>query len=583
MKTQLLLFICIFISFGSKAQLYQKNYQSPQKHFKNANLANINDGSNDIVIASNLLDPASNEFEPVLKRVDETGAVVWSKNYENTSLQGIRVFDIENYFDWILMTGAANVGGINRVFIAKIEAFSGNVLEINYYDVAGPTFNATGLKIISTSSDATGSGAADNGFLVAGYFSNCTNLDPNCTLNAGFVLRTDTNLNTIWSRELESIVQGSTLDYDFINGVVETSDGFVLTGSVTGENSNGQPQQGVLAHKIDFEGDFLWDSSYIRGNSNDVSVDGIYDPNTDDIYLLCNYSNFHHFGVTVLDNSNGNIDANSSWYVNEIDFELDFYGFSLLRSIASTNNLVVKGYRREYFNPNTSTVDQTNTILFEFEKSTGNQVGNAFQHLMEFNEMPGDDYNFWDFQMPLIYYPDIAILSNTSSGDFYHLVGYRQGSAADGSLANIELIKMDSQNENSCDNLITDFTTNPLGTVTAITDVSSGQVTITPSASSLVDDSISVDSDSCDPTVSSESFDKKSIKVYPNPTQGQIYIESDHLANIKIYTITGKLVKEFNSYNNSTGLNFEDLQSGIYFMYLETNDHSRHSFKIIKK
>ncbi len=583
MKTKLLLMICILISSVCNAQLFQKNYEGPQKHFKNANLANINDGSDDLIIASNLFDSSTNDFEVALQRVDENGDVIWSKTYENTSLQGARVFDIENYFDWVLMTGAVNVAGINQVFIAKIEAFTGNVLDVKYYEIVNSNFHSTGLKIKETNSDADGNGSPDPGFVVVGFFGDCPDPDASCSDNLGFVLRTDTNLNNLWAIELDSFIPGSALDYDFINGIVETNDGFILTGSVSAENANGITQQGVLAHKIDFEGNFEWDSSYIRGNSNDLSVDGIYDPNTDEVFLLCNYSFFHHFGLTSIDNSNGNINTASSWIYNEIDFELDHYGFSLLRSITNANNLVVQGYRREYFDPNTNTINDTNVILFEFDKTTGNQVGDAYQYLIDFNEIPGDVYNFWNGQMPLAYYPDMSILSATSNGDFYHSIGYREGSASSGSLANIELIKLDNQFENSCDNLSTDFTTNALGNITSVTSVSSGNVPVTSVSSSLVDTVFSIDEDTCNPTASTEEFEVQQIKVYPNPSQGQIFIESEPIANIKIHSISGKLMKEFNSYNHSSGISIDDLPTGIYFMSLQTNGNRVYSIKIIKK
>lgn len=583
MKTQLLCMVCILIGSVGNAQLFQKNYEGPQKHFKNANLANINDGSDDLIIASNLFDSSTNVFEVALQRVDENGDVVWSKTYENTSLQGARVFDVENYFDWVLMTGAVNVAGTNQVFIAKIEAFTGNVLDMEYYEIDNSSYHSTGLKIKETNSDADGNGSPNPGFVVVGFFGDCPDPNPSCTENLGFVLRTDTNLNDLWSIELSSIIPGSTLDLDFINGVVETNNGFVLTGSVTAENANGITQQGVLAHKIDFGGNFEWDSSYVRGNSNDLSVDGVYDPNTDEVFLLCNYSFFHHFGITSLDNSNGTINTGSSWIYNEVDFELDYYGFSLLRSISNSNNLVVQGYRRDYFDPNTSNFNETNVISFEFDKSTGNQVGNAYQYLIDFNEIPGDAYNFWAGQMPFVYYPDMSILSVTNNGDFYHTIGYREGDSSGGSLANIELIKLDDQFENSCDDVIKEFTTNTLGNITSITSVSSGNVPITKVASNFNDTVISVGVNTCDPTASTEDFEQQQIKVFPNPSQGQIYIESDNIANIKIYSITGKLVKQFNSYNQSNGISIEHLPSGVYFMSMQTNENNVHSIKIIKK
>lgn len=581
MKTKLLFIACLLTTITASSQLLQKNFGTPQKHFINANLAPVDDGSNDIIIASNLFDTNATVSEPTLKRVDENGAVVWIKTYENTALQNARLFDVENYLDLIFVTGSIDVTGTKRVFVAKIEALSGNVLDAKYYDIVSSNFNSRGLKILATNSDSNNDGVADPGFVITGFFSSCFTVDLSCSLNAGFVLRTDLNLNLLWSRELESIIPGgSSQDYDFINGIVETNDGFLLTGSVTGQDTS--IQQAVLAHKFDFEGNFIWDSSYIFGNSRDVSVDAYYDPGTNEVYMLSNYSNSHHFGVTVLDNTTGVINLSKSWYVNESNFELDFYGFKLLESDANSNNLIVMGYRRDYLNG--SSIDQTNVIVYEFDKATGNQVGLSYQYLLPFQEPMGDEYNFWNAQMPLMYYPDMAMNYTSNAGvPSYYAVGYREVDPAAGGFTNIELFRIDTLNRNVCDNLILNFTTNPLGTVTPLTTVSSGNTPVTSPTLALSFLVPNYTEGSCDPTMSIESNQSLNIKMYPNPASESVFISTHDVARIQIYDVTGKLLLESNTYSPQEGIYVGDFKNGMYLVTVQTQNNAVQTMKLIKK
>lgn len=577
MKLKLFFISFLLFSVVANSQLLQKNLEFSQAHLINANLAQIEDGTNDVVIASNLLSTASPE--PVLKRLQDDGTVVWAKTYDDPTLLNARIFDITNYFDLIFMTGSVDVGGTTKIFVAKIEAATGDLLDDRYYDIVNANFNSTGLKVIVSDSDATGDGNTNPGLLITGFFGNCLNADPSCNLNIGFALRTNLNLDQIWVTEVDSSVSGS-LDYDFVNGAVETSDGFVLTGSATGQG-NTSIQAGVLAHKIDFEGTQVWDSSYIFGNSRDVSVDAYYDSSTDEIFMLSNYSNQHSFGVTVLDNANGAINASKSWYANEDNFELDFYGFSLRESLASANNLIIYGYRRSYFDG--TNTNQTNIIVHEFEKSNGNQVGTSYQYLTPYQEPTGDPYNLWDSQLPLIYYPDIALYDTSVTSPIHYAVGYRNGDPSTGGFSNIEFMNVDALKINACDNMSLDFTTNALGTVNTITNVSSAVVSIVEGAMAISGTAITLLEDSCSNPLSLESQKQFNIKLYPNPASDYVFLSEDvNIRKIRIMDITGKKVFETNSYLKDEGIFVGNLNKGIYFISVETLDNVSGNLKLIK-
>lgn len=581
-KTFFLLVVCVI--YTAKSQQAQKNYEASQRHLINANITSVNDGSNDIVIASNQFTPATPVSEPVLKRVESDGSLVWSQTYDNTTLANARFFDIANYFDLIFATGSIDVNGVKKVFIARIEALNGNLLNAKYYDVISPSFNSRGFKIISTESDATGDSNPNPGVLVTGFFSNCYNFDTTCNLNIGFALRTNLNLDFIWSAEIDSPITGGQ-DYDFVNGAVETNDGFLLTGSANHLDTS-LNKQAVLAHKLDFEGNFVWDNSYFFGNSRDLSVDAYYDDTSNEVYLLSNYSAFHHFGVTVIDNTSGAIDFTKTWYVNEVNFELDFYGFSIVESLSSANNLLIYGYRRNYFNG--TTFDQTNVIVHEFDKASGNQIGSSYQYLLPFQETPGDEFSFWNSptfpQQPSVYYPDMAINDIDPTIIAQYAVGYRNGDPAVGGFDNIEFFKIEAPKTNVCNNITIDYTTNAINSVTPTSaTVTSAIVTSTENTLSFNPVNLSLVEDSCDPTVSVNESSKVKSVVYPNPTSSYVYINNNDINSISIFDINGRKLFETTTYDKNQGIYLGGLNSGIYFIKIQSDNTNIENIKIIKK
>lgn len=577
MKAKLFLLVSLFITLAASSQL-QKNVGVNQKNFHNVNAEPISIGAaNDVISASNLFDASMGGEELTLKRIDATGAIVWMETYANTAIGRARVFDITTHLDLIYVAGSIEDAGINRSFIAVVDGINGNLLNAEIFDVVSPSFHSTPLKIIYTESDATGNATPDPGLAVVGFFSSCPPINTSCTLNAGFVLRTDLSLNILWSLELESIVTSS-LDYDFINGITETSDGYLLTGSVTGETAApGVFQQGVLAHKIDFLGVNQWDSSYLFGNSNDVSVDAYYDNGTDEIYMLTNYSASHHFGITALDNASGAILPTKSWSASSAF--LDYYGFKLMRSGSSANNLLIQGYNRD--NTVTGTMDQTNPFVYEFDMATGNQVGDSYQYLLPHTEPVGDVFNFWNGQMPLIYYPDMGFLYiDTAGNTSYALGGYRTDATG---FSNIELFATPLNKVNQCTQENLTFTVNALPALTSITTVSSGNTPVTAIPLVLNNTSVTFTEDSCDPALSVGSNEYDAIKLYPNPASERIYISGQTIQSVQVVDVRGSIVLEKTSYNPAGGLYVGDLRGGIYFVNVEGENNMIHTFKIVKK
>jgi hypothetical protein len=426
------------------AQIFQKNFQIPNHYFHTVFTGQLNNPTKDLVVMGSLYDNSfSNPEIQMIKISKLTGNIIGQQVYYDPTftIQAPRVFDFVTYdangMEIIAMTGSVTVSNRNYAFIAKISE-DGNFMEGVYYDNLLPDAeHSQGLHIIRS----------QGGFVVAGF----SNMDYNSSTNDstwGFVLKTDDALSPVWCKKVWTNLSGATQDYDMVNNILETDYGYFVTGSVTSLSPN--TQQAVLCLQMDFSGNYLWSQSYVLGNSRDVSVDAYYDQPEDEIFVLCNYSITDCFGVTVLNAYSGTIDFAKSWMAYNWN-DLDIYAFSIFASARDeVNNLVISGYKREgqVLDQNGVLVyGQTIPFVYEFEKSTGDQVDSAFYYHVAYQQPPFNDYfDFWNAQMPLIYYPDMS-LKFSSSTNYFH-VAYRTDSAND--LTNIEMIKTDPWHFNPC-------------------------------------------------------------------------------------------------------------------------------------
>lgn len=77
----------------------------------------------------------------------------------------------------------------------------------------------------------------------------------------------------------------------------------------------------------------------------------------------------------------------------------------------------------------------------------------------------------------------------------------------------------------------------------------------------------------------------ENIKVFPNPTQGILYVEHDLISNVKyqLYDQTGKIVVEkvdtdsFHTYF----LSMDHLNPGLYYLHIISEEGQKHIEKII--
>jgi len=590
MKRQLLFLFIGIISITNYAQTFQEDLAVPGRHFTELNTIELQDGTNDYIVAGSLWDESLGTSILSLTRInDANGSILWNKTYDNANLIHFRAFDIVrfpgvNKQEKIALTGSVYdpSNGFSETIIALFDATTGSFNDAMSYDISNNNLiNSQGLHIIYTEKEHNGE--PTSGFVVGGFAAG--DLASNVANNQiGFVLRVDLNLNQLW---LDLVESGAAPNYDFdvVNHVLETADGYFLTGGKTVPTSSSNAQQAVLALKVDGNGVRLWEQSYIYGNSYDNGVDTYYDRATDEIYLLTNYSITHSFGITVYDNSTGRINYSKSWV--SIGPFANINGFKLSET-EDVNTLVINGYVRDY-NMNIenangvliSTSVQATPFVYSFDKNTGNQVSSYIYHV-PFNYPSGfnDFFKFFNWQFPVAYYPDMALYSSETYKHFS--IGYRNRNS---NFSNIEMIKTTLNLRNDCENETLNFTHNPIS-------VAIDQDNVIPYSSNeqhsfeLTTNMQDYIMDSCDPnfTASIDDDIMDSLTIYPNPVKDMLYISlpNNEIEQYELYDILGKIVSKQKAEDLNT-ISVSSLKSGIYFIKIIAKNGKIMTSKFVKK
>ncbi|HTO36212.1 MAG TPA: T9SS type A sorting domain-containing protein, partial [Flavobacterium sp.] len=85
-------------------------------------------------------------------------------------------------------------------------------------------------------------------------------------------------------------------------------------------------------------------------------------------------------------------------------------------------------------------------------------------------------------------------------------------------------------------------------------------------------------------TLHVDDLDKNTIKVYPNPFNDIVHIESDVLIKkVNVFDIIGKHINTIeNAHNGIKSINLESLSDGVYFLQVEEDSGIKQIFKIVK-
>ncbi|NMH26345.1 T9SS type A sorting domain-containing protein [Flavobacterium solisilvae] len=83
--------------------------------------------------------------------------------------------------------------------------------------------------------------------------------------------------------------------------------------------------------------------------------------------------------------------------------------------------------------------------------------------------------------------------------------------------------------------------------------------------------------------LSSPSFDKSALKVYPNPTRNILYVNyNQEISNVEVYNLVGQRVANITPNANEGQIDMSNLASGAYFVKVTSNNATR-TVKVIKE
>ncbi|MGO2401767.1 T9SS type A sorting domain-containing protein [Mesonia sp.] len=83
-------------------------------------------------------------------------------------------------------------------------------------------------------------------------------------------------------------------------------------------------------------------------------------------------------------------------------------------------------------------------------------------------------------------------------------------------------------------------------------------------------------------TLATENFDDIQISIYPNPSNGSIFVSQLDNYTMNVFDLTGKQVFTKNNLNANEEVNLSSLETGIYFVKVESNDKQK-TIKLILK
>lgn len=83
--------------------------------------------------------------------------------------------------------------------------------------------------------------------------------------------------------------------------------------------------------------------------------------------------------------------------------------------------------------------------------------------------------------------------------------------------------------------------------------------------------------------LSTDSFDTKKLKFYPNPTNAILNLEySQAISSVKVYNLVGQQVLVANPNASSVKVDLSNLNSGTYFVNIASENNSK-TIKVIKR
>lgn len=513
MRDKILIAIMTFFSLTVAAQQHFTETYSLNNRSIGYSIIKVDNGY--VIAGSSYIDNLKKKDIIVLK-VANDGSVRWFKTiggYNDEEAYEIKEtsdkgFVLTGYSKSYAVTGTDSF----NVYLAKLDS-SGSVQWSKCY---GGNSTDIGYSVYQTH---------DAGFIITGYTKSFSSSMENV-----YVFKTNASGNLLWSKSIGS--SGT----DIGRSVIETSDhNFIIAGYTDGFNSQGNV---VYVLKLDSVGNLRWSKKYDFSYSNTKL----------------------HFGFSVIESIDhkyiiaGGVGLNS--FIGD-------GGALLLKTDTAGNKLwahrypLNSGYNKAY------SVKQTpdgGYIMAGF-------MAVSTPALIKVNSNGIEEWN-WLYAIPGSGNGFGYSATYTDSGGFI-MTGYFKV-ASDTVIA---LVKTDSsglgcQNSNSyystgdnpsCSVGVVSSTIIPGGISIDINSISENSVTYSVNQVCIV---YNVD----------EIATQNDIIIYPNPAHDVIEIVLYKKSVVRIFNITGQLLKQINIDQKNASIDISGLSSGIYFLKVETSE-----------
>ncbi len=388
-------------------QAFQTTIANPNFDYNHYSIETLPSAGGGYICAGTLFGAGNNDIH--VFKVNTMGNMVWERIIDLSPDD--RALDVViDPYGAIVITGYTSpqiVPNDAELYIAKLGP-SGNVLADS--KLAG--FQASvGTNVIYSS--------LTNTYVVGGFYGEPLTGYP---LIGNEALVAEFDISTLGLNGHVEIMGGID-QHSAINDIVETSNGYFVTGSV---GLPGSEEQGVLAVTLNTSLAITGDVSFESTNHQHVGVSLVYYAADDIIYLMSNNSIIHNPQVTaIVDVANAPVIADH--YALVLDPSLgtkNAAGFELKLAPWNANRLVACGYFKEY--PDMFGVNHTTPWITEFDRVTGAMV-NCFvwpTSAQNFHATGGGVLSTFEGEHPYIYNQEI--LTERLDGQGFVFVGPRR-------------------------------------------------------------------------------------------------------------------------------------------------------------
>ncbi|MNH85355.1 hypothetical protein D3C87_456940 [compost metagenome] len=182
-------------------------------------------------------------WDPILLKLSGSGTVIWQKTQSKPTEDSVTLVKHTEDGGFVLLGEASSASsGVSKISLAKFSSTS----KLEWEKALAPSTDNENLWNTALVQDL------DGGYVVTGFFNHPNPLNSIRNLTTGYILKTDSQGNLLWTHPLES-----TLDRSYINDVqLATGGGYIVTGKAN-EDWHGTVSK-EFVQRLNNSGMVLW-------------------------------------------------------------------------------------------------------------------------------------------------------------------------------------------------------------------------------------------------------------------------------------------------------------------------------------